>query len=114
MRRDGSFVVELFTPLNHNGKVIDCLIIKPTRFEHTTRWQRGEIPSALALLSELTDLPERVIRQAVYPDMDRITIALFAQARFAQADVLVNNERPFATPEELLPTPQESSVVRHG
>ncbi len=104
MRRDGSFVVELNTPLQHGGRKIDELVIASPRFEHTIRWGRREIGSALALLSELTDLPERLLRQICYPDVDRVTFALFSQANFAQKEVM-EGQRPFASPEEDLPEP---------
>jgi hypothetical protein len=108
MRRDGSFIVELFTPLKYQGREVDHLVIAAPRYEHTARWNKGDIPSALALLAELTNLPERLLRQAVYPDMDRITVALFAQAKFLQADVVIEGKRPFATPDEELPDLAES------
>jgi hypothetical protein len=102
MRRDGTFVVELYMPLKHQGREVDHIIIQAPRYEHTIRWSRGDIPSGFALLAELTGLPERLLRQVVSPDIERITVALFSQAKFAQADVF-EGRRPLATPDELLP-----------
>ena len=53
MRRDGTFVVELYTPLKYQNREIDHIIIQAPRYEHSIRWNRGEIPSGFALLSEL-------------------------------------------------------------
>jgi hypothetical protein len=102
MRRDGTFVVELYTPLKYQGREVDHIIIQAPRYEHTIRWNRVEIPSGFALLAELSGLPERLLRQVVSPDIERITVALFSQAKFAQADVF-EGRRPLATPDELLP-----------
>lgn len=111
MRRDGTFVVELFTPLKHQGREVDHLIIQAARLEHSIRWNRGEIPSGFALLSELTGLPERLLRQVVNPDIERITMALFSQAKFAQSDVF-EGRIPLATPDERLP--EESPETKLG
>jgi hypothetical protein len=102
MRRDGTFVVELYTPLKYQGREVDHIIIQAPRYEHTIRWNREEIPSGFALLAELSGLPERLLRQVVSPDIERITVALFSQAKFAQGDVF-EGRRPLATPDELLP-----------
>jgi hypothetical protein len=111
MRRDGTFVVELFTPLKHQNREVDHLVIAAPRYEHTIRWSRGEIPSGFALLAELSGLPERLLRQAVGPDIERITLALFTQAKFAQSDIF-EGKIPLATPDELLPEqPSEERMV---
>ncbi len=102
MRRDGTFVVELFTSLKYQNREVDHIIIQAARLEHTIRWNRGDIPSGFALLSELSNLPERLLRQAMGPDIDRITLALFTQAKFAQGDIF-EGRRPLATPDEQLP-----------
>jgi hypothetical protein len=111
MRNDGTFVVELYTPLKYQNRDIDHIIIQAPRYEHSIRWNRGEIPSGFALLSELCNLPERLLRQVVNPDIDRITFALFAQAKFAQTDVF-EGKIPLATPDEQLP--EESSETKLG
>jgi hypothetical protein len=110
MRRDGSFVVELYTPLKYQGRGVDHIIIQAPRYEHTIRWNRGDIPSGFALLAELCGLPERLLRQVMSPDIERITVALFSQAKFAQADVF-EGRRPLATPDELLPEPEPESQM---
>ena len=110
MRRDGTFVVELYTPLKYGNREIDHIVIQAPRYEHTIRWNRGEIPSGFALLSELCSLPERLLRQAMGPDIDRITLALFTQAKFAQADIF-EGRRPLATPDEQLPEQEPETRV---
>ena len=89
-------------PLKHGSREINHIVIQPPRYEHTIRWNRGDIPSGLALLSELCGLPERVLRQAVGSDMERLTMGFAIQGRFAHTDV-AEGRRPLATPEELLP-----------
>jgi hypothetical protein len=110
MRRDGTFVVELYTPLKYQGREVDHIIIQAPRYEHTIRWNRGDIPSGFALLGELTGLPERLLRQVMSPDIERITVALFSQAKFAQADVF-EGRRPLATPDEQLPEPEPETRI---
>jgi hypothetical protein len=110
MRNDGTFVVELYTPLKHQNREIEYIVIQAPRYEHSIRWNRGEIPSGFALLAELTNLPERLLRQVTNPDIDRITFALFAQAKFAQTDVF-EGKIPLATPDEQLPEDMETPIV---
>lgn len=110
MRRDGTFVVELYTPFKYGTREIDHIVIQPTRYEHTIRWNRGDIPSGFALLSELCGLPERLLRQAMGPDIERITLALFTQAKFAQSDIF-EGRRPLATPDEQLPEQEPDTKI---
>lgn len=110
MRNDGTFVVELYTSLKYQNRDIDHIIIQAPRYEHSIRWNRGEIPSGFALLAELCNLPERLLRQVANPDIDRITFALFAQAKFAQTDVF-EGKIPLATPDEQLPETEEVKMV---
>lgn len=109
-RRDGTFVVELYTPIKYQNRDIDHIVIQAPRYEHNIRWNRGDIPSGFALLSELCNLPERVLRQAVGPDIEHITLAFGAQARFAHTDVF-EGRRPLATPDEQLPEEQPETKL---
>ena len=92
-------------PLKYGNREIDHIVIQVPRYEHSIRWNRGDIPSGLALMSELCGLPERVLRQVVGSDMQRLTLAFGAQATFAHTDVF-EGRRPLATPDELLPEPE--------
>jgi hypothetical protein len=93
----GNFVVELYLAIKYEGKKIEDLIIHAANFGHSVRWEHKEIPSALALLSELTDLPERLLLQISGSDVDRVKTAFSVQAPFAYKDV-VNGNRPWGTP----------------
>jgi hypothetical protein len=111
MKRDGSFVLELFTPLKHGGKDIDTLVMRPITFEHRFRWSRtvadraidgSFYTSALHLLSDLTGLPELLLRQIQGVDCDRVTTALFTHADFARKAVMQDGTVPFATPDDMM------------
>lgn len=103
LKRDGSWAVELNTPLKHRGQIIDTIIVHPTNFEQVVRWGRREIPSQLALLAELTNLPERLLRMLVYPDSDRVLIAMMGVLPNSIAMDLREGKILLATPDEFLP-----------
>jgi hypothetical protein len=106
LKRNGAWVVELLTPLHHQGRDIDEITISSPGFEHVIRWGMHEIPSTLALLSELTGLPEKLLRMITYPDVDRVMLAFTAMLPPAiQAD-FNKGARPFATPIDELPVEQ--------
>lgn len=103
LKRDGSWIVELLVPLKHNDKEVAEITIQSPGFEHVIRWGRGEIPSTLALLAELCDLPEKLLRTIKYPDVDRVMLAFTAMMPpMIQAD-FQKGEKPLASEEEELP-----------
>ena len=104
LRKTGGWCVELHQPLkfgpNHEIKQIE---IRPPTADHTIRWAQAKIPSTLALLSELCDVPERVLRQLPMQDFDRVMLAL----AYVMPTVIKNDweegNRPMATPDEEMP-----------
>jgi hypothetical protein len=103
LKRDGSWIVELLIPLKHHDREITEIRISAPGFEHVIRWGLREIPSTLALLSELTGLPEKLLRMITYPDVDRVMLAFTAMMPPAIQDDFRKGARPFATPVEDLP-----------
>lgn len=97
LKRDGSWVVELQTPLKHAGKDVMEITIHPPGFEHVIRWGQNDIPSVLALLAELTHLPERLLRTITYPDVDRVMLAFTSMMPLSIQTDFQKGSKPFAS-----------------
>lgn len=102
-KRDGSWVVELAIPLQHAGHQLDELKIRPLTMGQLVRWNNNEIPSILALMAELTDLPELLLRQITFPDVDRVMLVFASMMPPVIQQAMSNNSRPVATPDDMLP-----------
>lgn len=103
MKRSGGWTVELQTPIDG----IDVLEIQPVSLDHTIRWARGEIPSVLALLAELTGLKESTLKKLGGTDSDRMFVAFsFVVPQTIKKDFDQGN-RPLATPRELMTDDQK-------
>jgi hypothetical protein len=103
LKRDGSWIVELLVPLKHENKDVGEIAIRSPGLEHVIRWGHGEIPSTLALLAELCDLPEKLLRTITYPDVDRVMLAFTAMMpAMIQADFQAG-KRPLASDVDDLP-----------
>jgi hypothetical protein len=106
LRRTGGWCVELMVPIKVGVKEVDQIEIKPPTIAVMTRWQRGDIPSSMALLAELSGVPEMALTNISYPDADRVLLALYSVVpKPMQADFTAG-ARPLATPEELMPEPE--------
>lgn len=111
LRRTGGWCIELQQPLRLGPtKEITQIEIRPTTADHMIRWGQQRIPSTLALLAELTDVPERVLRQLPSHDFDRVMRALIVgiMPEVMKVDV-EQGTRPLATPESEIPE-QEAYV----
>lgn len=102
-KRDGSWVVELAIPLHHAGHQLDELKIRPLTMGQLVRWNNQEIPSVMALMAELTDLPELLLRQITFPDVDRVMLVFASMMPPVIQQAMSNNSRPIATPDDQLP-----------
>ena len=103
LRKTGGWCVELQQPLVGHGKTHTAVEIRPCTADHVIRWGQWQIPSQLALLAELCDIPEKVLRQLPNYDFERVMLA-FANL----IPVLIRKDfdegtRPLASPEEDLP-----------
>jgi hypothetical protein len=77
--------------------------IRPATADHIIRWAQWRIPSTLALLAELSDIPEKTLRQLTSSDFDRVMLAMInVLPPLIKAD-WEQGQRPMATPEEELP-----------
>lgn len=71
----GGRTVELFVPFDFLGDKVKQIDFGPIRFDHTIRWQAGQIQSLLALMAEVAGVDEALLRQVAYPDADRMMSA---------------------------------------
>lgn len=111
LKADGGWDVELIKPLKHsNGTVITTISIRPTELDQTIRWGSQEIPSTLALLSEMSGVPESLLRTLTYPDVDRVMLAYSQVIPTLIRTDFENGSRPFATPDDELSDEDKASV----
>jgi hypothetical protein len=109
LRKTGGWCVELFVPLKWGARTIDAIEIRSPTIGILTRWQRGDIPSSMALLAELSDIPESILNTITYPDADRVLLAMYnAVPKPIQSD-FSEGARPLATPPEVAPVPVPGS-----
>jgi hypothetical protein len=105
LRKSGGWCVELTVPIKHGNRVIEEIDIKAPSIRTLTRWQRGQIPSSMALLSELSGISESVLDTITYPDADRVLLALFNVVPKPIQSDFSSGTRPLSTPVEELPEP---------
>lgn len=98
IKRNGGWTIELSTPIDK----IEQIDLAPVTLDHTIRWARGEIPSVLALITELTGVTEKQLKQLSGVDTDRLFIAFSFIASGAIKKDFENGTRPLATPLELM------------
>lgn len=96
LKRNGGWTIELETPIGSMTEIN----IPPVSLDHTIRWSRHEIPSVLALLSELTGIKETALRQLTGNDSDRVFIAFSFMAPATIKKDFEQGTRPLATPPE--------------
>src|SRR4249920_3873386 len=106
IRRTGGWCVELAAPLQMGGKIVDQIEIKPIDIATLTRWQRGDIGSSMALLSELCGIPEQILHTIKYPDADRVLLALYQTVPLPIQNDFTQGNRPLATAPEDMPPPE--------
>lgn len=107
LRKTGGWCVELQRPLMVGpGREITQVEIRPTTADHMIRWMEGRIPSTLALLAELSDVPEPVLRQLLTADFDRVLMALHSVLPPIIKKDWEEGSRPLSTPEAELDTQQ--------
>lgn len=101
-------MIELQQPLKLGpSKEIAAIEIRPTTADHMIRWGQQKIPSTLALLSELCDVPERALRQLPSHDFDRVMQALIAVMPAVMKVDFEQGQRPLATPESEMPEQEQ-------
>jgi hypothetical protein len=96
IKRDGGWTIELSNPIGP----LTVLDIQPVSLDHTIRWARKEIPSVLALLTELTGVKESELKKLTGQDSDRVFVAFsFIVPQQIKRD-FDEGTRPLATPFE--------------
>src|SRR4051812_16393733 len=94
VRRDGSRTVALLMPFTHLGQNVEQVTFKPVVLDVTLRWQEGAIGGVLALMSELTGLPEHMLGQLRYPDADLVMDHFMAHLPKPISSSIANGEIP--------------------
>lgn len=81
-----------------SGPDVDAIEIRPPDFDMIIRCKEQLLPSKLAMLAELCNIPEQQLRQLQGADVDRVMIAFMnVLPPTLQADVQ-NPEFPLSTP----------------
>jgi hypothetical protein len=109
LRKTGGWCVELYVPLKWGARTVDTIEIKAPTIGLLTRWQRGDIPSSMALLAELSDIPESILNTITYPDADRVLLAMFNVVPKPIQSDFSNGVRPLSTPPDEAPEPAPGS-----
>ncbi len=107
LRKTGGWCVELQQPLKSHTGDITAIEIRPLTGELIIRWTNFEIPSILALLSRMCDLPERLLRQLPQQDFDRVMTALMVAVGPNVKAECESGKRLLATPDDELPAPEQ-------
>lgn len=97
IKRNGDWAVELTEPLVLGQQIIKVLNIARPSMDHTIRWLSGQIPSSLALLSELSGVPETALRSLRSPDSERLMLAFFNILPPPLQEDFKNGAKPLAT-----------------
>lgn len=98
LRRDGGWTVELITPVKTGQGDVSIIDISPPSFNHVIRWGSDEIPSTLALLSELSGVSEATLKALTYPDVNRVMKAFYEVLPPELRSQFEKGAKPLATP----------------
>ncbi|PWT74796.1 MAG: hypothetical protein C5B60_06265 [Chloroflexi bacterium] len=110
MKKSGTWLVELNRPLMHRGKEIAQLEIKPPNWDQQIRLAEQKIVSMLGLLAEMCGLPEQLLREMTYPDVDRVMLAFHSCLPPIMQQEFQQQRHALATPTEQLPEPADVGV----
>lgn len=108
MKKDGGWTIELFHQLPTGQSSIT---ISPLTLDAVIRWGDQEVPSTLALLSELCGIPEISLRQLRYPDVERVLLAFFSVIPPNIKADFEKGVRPLATAINELPADQRAQLA---
>jgi hypothetical protein len=103
LRKTGGWCVELQQPLKTHSGAVSAIEIRPPSADHVIRWGAYEIPSMLALLSELCGLSEKELRQLPATEFSRVMFAFNS----VLPPTIDTKERLLATPEEQMPVSEQ-------
>jgi len=111
IRNTGTWVVELNRPLSFRAQTVTQIEIKPPRWDQQIRLADQEITSMLGLLAEMCDLPEQLLRELTYPDVDRVMLAFHNCLPPIMRQQFEQGKYTLATPKEELEEPAEVRVT---
>jgi hypothetical protein len=104
LRRTGGWCIELQQPLKLRTGEITAVEIRPPTADHVIRWDNYEIPSQLALLSELCDVPEKSLRQLPATEFSRVMFAFNSML----PPTFNTKDRLMATPDDQIPVEESA------
>ena len=110
---DGSRTVALFIPFDFQGRRIEAVSIGPFLLDHTLRWEEGRFKSSLGLLADLSGLPETLLRQMRYPDVDRVFGAFLDMLPANIRDTIASGQIPLP-PEDEDASPQPPQATQEA
>jgi len=94
LNKTGGKTIQLFIPFEFNGKKIESVTLSPLRLGHALRWNEGAWKTSVALLVELADVEEAVIRDLRYPDADRVMESFLTMLTPDIRDDIINGRIP--------------------
>ena len=94
LNKTGGKTIQLFIPFDFNGKRIESITLSPLRLGHALRWNEGAWKTSVALLVELADVEEAVIRELRYPDADRVMESFLTMLTPDIRDDIINGRVP--------------------
>jgi hypothetical protein len=111
--RTGGRTIQLLIPFEYKGKKVEAIVLAPMRFGDVLRWNDGDWPNMIALLTELAHVDEAVIRELRYPDVDRVMEAFMSLLIPDIRDDIVNNRVPLKKqpeqPQQPVPQPRATN-----
>jgi hypothetical protein len=78
------------------GRKLTSLDVDACRLDHLVRWQEGQIASSMALLAELTRMPEMQLMMLTFPDADRVLAAFLEIVPTPIRDDISNGKVPLS------------------
>jgi hypothetical protein len=110
LKLSGAWVVELHRPLMFKGKEVTQVEIKPPNWDMQIRLANQEVTSMLGMLAEMCGLPEQLLREMTYPDVDRVMMAFHSCLPPIMREDFQSGKFVLATPKDQLPEPAEVGV----
>lgn len=110
LRKTGGWLVELQQPLKHHGKDVLAVELRAATANTVIRWEDGKFLSTLGMVSEMSGLPERLLRELDAKDLDRVLLALSCMLPPVMQEAMRTQRLPLATPDDEMNESQKLPV----